>query len=240
MKKSTALLAACMTFACAAASCGENKTPKENSISESVTENVTTEAKEEKYVETEIVKTEPETEPETEAEPETESETEAEPETEAAAMPSTEDMDAAARELAGKYLKSIAEDADADAVASIMYPSQLFESLKKEGDLREKIFGDIDYKGGVKVTDLTIKSCESLGPKSIIGAEAYYERYSDVFFNEKLDITVLDGRELEVEYTVDDGVDSESASDTYVVVRTKEEGFKLIPVSSDSLERLAD
>lgn len=230
MKKSTALLAACMTFVCAAASCGENKTPKENSISESVTENVTTEAKEEKYVETEIVKTEPETEQETEAEPETE----------AAAMPSTEDMDAAARELAGKYLKSIAEDADADAVASIMYPSQLFESLKKEGDLREKIFGDIDYKGGVKVTDLTIKSCESLGPKSIIGAEAYYERYSDVFFNEKLDITVLDGRELEVEYTVDDGVDSESASDTYVVVRTKEEGFKLIPVSSDSLERLAD
>ena len=233
MKKITALFTVCAVLLCTAVSCGKGSKDKKTDVSsETVTETTKAQQSDEQPAEESAA---PEAEvQESAGEPVPAEEGEEAPEE------SSENVDEEAENTVGRYLKALIEDADAEAAANVLYPSNIVEAFRRDGQLDEKIFAGIEYGGGVAVEDFSVTKCEPLSEKTIAGAENFYEKYSDVFCGEKLDITVIDGRELDFSFNAVGADGSQETSQTYVVVKTQEEGYKLIPTDAETVDSLAD
>lgn len=242
MKRSAFLIILCGLLACSAFSCGskDDASEAETSAASTAEKSGDSESSAEDESEAET-SAEDESEAETSADDEGEAETSAETETEAEKTQSgTACNEEDAVNAISEYLTNVADKGDAKAAGKCMYPYAAIDAIGSDKEITDQLFDGAELTQGVKVQPIEVNSSRDLSQDELDDAEAFLEKYSSVLCGTDVDVTLAGGYEIDFSTVLDDGVDDVDFGDTYCVVLTEEEGYKVLVTDAAAFEGLAD
>ncbi len=139
-----------------------------------------------------------------------------------------------------EYLTNVADKGDAKAAGKCMYPYAAIDAIGSDKEIVDQLFDGAELTQGVKVQPIEVNSSRDLSQDELDDAEAFLEKYSSVLCGTDVDVTLAGGYEIDFSTVLDDGVDDVDFGDTYCVVLTEEEGYKVLVTDAAAFEGLAD
>jgi hypothetical protein len=217
MKKLTALLLACMTFVCAAVSCGkeENKDNKTETTTSAETDKDSADKKSD--------------------DDKSDDEKEDDKDSEGSSDENINKEDQAEAEKVVKKFADATFGGDVEAMLSCLYPSDVVKSMKESGDMDDfaEAVGDPDELGELK--DFSTSDCKKLDEKAFEGAQQYFTMYAQLMGAEAGDYKVTDGFSMKMKAKVEQDGETEDFDEDVIVVKLDGEGWMLLPMSEDDL-----
>lgn len=212
MKKLTALLLACMTFVCAAVSCG--KEDKKDNKAETTT-----------AAETDKDSTDKDSDDEKKDDKDSEGSSDKEINKE----------DQAEAEKVVKKFADATFGGDVEGMLSCLYPSDVVKSMKESGDMDDfaEAMGEPDELG--KLTEFSTSDCKKLDEKAFESAQQYFTMYAQLMGTEAGDYKVTDGFSMKMKAKVEQDGKTEDFDEDVIVVMLDGEGWMLLPMSEDDL-----
>lgn len=219
MKKLTALLLACMTFVCAAVSCGDKD--KDNKDNKTETTTVVDDAKS--------------TDGDKDDEDKSDDDKDDDKDSEGSSDKEINKEDQAEAE---KVVKKFAESTfggDVEGMLSCLYPAAVVKSMKDSGDIDDfaAAVGDPDELGELK--DFSTSDFKKLDEKAFEGAQQYFTLYAQLMGTEDVDYKVTDGYTMKMKAKVEHDGETEDFDEDVIVVMLDGEGWMLLPMGEEEL-----
>ncbi len=257
MKKSTALLAACMTFVCTAVSCGnsgkdapESKSvaereesteaasvmsdPKLKEAHERTIDNIR-KAADENRIEVPSATIDPEINEAREKALDNMREKIGEAHSGNEQTSSTDEMDEDAKAVVTQFAKAMC-DVDAEAMAKTMYPPKMLEGMKACGEYD-------DFAASVTTDDkytfagVYVKLCVKMKENELALAQSYMNYFAKEYGLGDNEYKVTDGYSFMAELHSSDDENSVLDAESLLIVNIENEGWKIIPISLDDLTK---
>ena len=211
MNKLTALLLACMTFVCAAVSCGDKE--KEDSKSNETT----TVSQEEK---TDDKKTDDEKEDDKKEDDKKDA---------------SGDKDAdASQEEVDKTVKGFLDSTignDVESMVTCLYPKSVVDAMKENGDMDDFAESLGEETGNGKVLSFETSDYKKLSDEAAKSAQKYFTIYAQLYSDKEEDFKVTDGYTLKLKASYEADGEKEDIDEDVIAVMIDGEGWKLIPMS---------
>ena len=255
MKKLTALLLACMTFVCAAVSCGNGSNEATESKSTADREEKTEAASvmsdpklkeaqeramdkmrktaEENRSELPSATIDPEIKESREKALDNMREKMGEVRGGNELTSGTDEMIGDAKSVVTQFAKAMCS-VDAEAMAETMYPPKMLEGMKACGEydkFAESVTSDDKYT----FAGVDVKSCAKMKEKELALAQSYMNYFAKEYGLGGNEYRVTDGYSFVAELHTDDENGSVLDAESLLIVNIENEGWKIIPISLEDL-----
>lgn len=236
MKKLTALLLACMTFVCAAVSCGEKDKNKDKSDKKTETTTVAEENKADGEKSDDEKK---------DGEEEKDSQKKADEDNgdDDSSNPKADDGDeesvpvpAEAEAVASKFVDATMKG-DVKVMLSCLYPKAVVNKMNESGEADDfsEAVGTPGENG--KLLSLSTSDCKKLSEKAADGVKQYYSIYSQML-GAAADYKIVEGYSMKIAMQVEEDSEKEDMDEEVIVVKLEGEDWLLVPMGEDELMEL--
>ena len=222
MKKLTALLLACMTFVCAAVSCGDKeKDEKKSSETTTASQEEKTDDKKEKDDEKK------------------EDDKKEDDKKEDDKKEASDDKDAdASHEEVDNIVKGFLDATisnDVETMVASLYPKSVVDAMKDSGDMDDFAASIGEETGNGKVLSFETSDYKKLSDKGAECAQQYFTIYAQLYSDSEEDFKVTDGYTLKLNATYEADGEKEDIDENVIAVMIDGEGWKLVPMSEEDL-----
>lgn len=228
MKKLTALLLACMTFVCAAVSCGEKDNDKDKSDNKTETTTVADENKADEEKSDDEKKDSKKDADEDKNDDKNDSF--ASDDGESAAAPA--EAEAVAKKFAEATLNS-----EINTMLSCLYPKAVVDKMNESGEADDfsEAVGEPGENG--KLLSLSTSDSKKLSKEAAEGVKKYYSIYSQMLGADS-EYKVIEGYSMKLAMKIEDDGETEDMDENIIVVKLEGEDWLLVPMGEDELLEL--
>lgn len=233
MKKLTALLLACMTFVCAAVSCGDKENDKDKSDKKAETTTVAEDDKaDEKKSDDEKSDDAEKKDGEKKAEDDKDDDSSESVKADDSGAESVA-VPAEAEELAKKFAEATIKS-DIKVMLSCLYPKAVVDKMNESGDADDfsDAVGDPGENGNL--LSVSVSDGKKLSKDAADGAKKYYDIYAKML-GADAEYKIVDGYSMKLAMQVEDDGEKEDMDEEIIAVKLDGEDWLLVPMGEDEL-----